>query len=74
MSRKPTADGAVIAAHIAATTAAFQTLVFCLEENGSLRHGQMIEALRVYMETVKHRGGNELELAMLHDLRESLIE
>lgn len=63
----------IIAAQIAATTAAFQILVHCLQENGALDQGQVPEAIRVYLETVKHRQGNAVELALLHDLRTALI-
>ncbi len=63
----------VIAAHIAATTAAFQVLVHCLQENGALEHGQMPKALLVHMEMEKHRRGNEIELALLEDLRQGLL-
>lgn len=72
--QKLSAEHEIIAAHIAATTAAFQVLVHCLQENGALQRGQVPEAIRVYMETVKHRQGNEVELALLHDLRQALID
>ena len=64
----------VIAAHIAATTAAFQVLVLCLQENGALKRGQFQQALHVYMETNKVRSGNEVELTLLHDLRNALMD
>lgn len=64
----------VIAAHIAATTAAFQILVMCLQQNGALERGQVPEAIRLYMETTKRRSGNETELALLHDLRQALMD
>lgn len=64
----------IIAAHIAATTAAFQILVRCLQENGALDKGQVPEAIRLYMEMTKRRAGNEVELALLHDLRKALID
>lgn len=64
----------LIAAHITATKAALQVLVHCLKENGALEHGQVPEALRVYMEMTKARHGNEAELALLHDLRQALMD
>lgn len=72
--KKLSAEHEIIAAHMAATTAAFQILVHCLQENGALARGQVPEAIRVYMETVKHRQGNDVELALLHDLRNALID
>lgn len=80
MTRKLTTDEKiashrdVIAAHMAATTAAFQVLVHCLQENGALDRGQYQEALRVFMETAKHRKDNEIEMALLHDLRMALMD
>lgn len=74
MSKKFSRDHEVIAAHMAATTAAVQVLVHCLQENGALDQGQVPEALRVYMEMVKARSGNEVELALLHDLRQALLD
>jgi hypothetical protein len=64
----------IIAAHMAATTAAFQVLIHCLQENGALKRGQMPEALRVYMEMAKHQKDNDLQLALLHDLRQALMD
>jgi hypothetical protein len=64
----------IIAAHMATTTAAFQVLVHCLQENGALKPGQMPEALGVYMEMAKHRPDNEIQLALLHDLRLALMD
>lgn len=74
MSKKLTPEQEVIAAHMAATTAAFQVLVHCLQENEALHHGQFPEALRVYMEMTKRRDGNDVELALLHDLRMALMD
>lgn len=74
MSKNLSPDHEIIAAHMAATTAAFQVLVHCLQENGALDRGQVPEALRIYMETVKSRAGNEVELALLHDLRQALLD
>ncbi len=64
-------EGEVLAAHIAATTAAFQILVSCLEGNEALQSGQFSEALRVYMEMTKSREGdvNDMTLARLHEIR-----
>lgn len=67
-------DHDVIAAHMAATSAAFQVLVHCLEENGALEPGQMPKALLVHMEMEKHREGNEIQLALLEDLRQALLD
>ncbi len=68
MSEKLSPEGEVIAAHMAATTAAFQILVHCLQENEALQHGQFPEALRLYLEMTKRRDRNEMELTMLHEL------
>lgn len=74
MSEKLNPEQEVIAAHIAATSAALQVLVHCLQENGALRQGQMPEALRVYMEMAKHQSDNEIQLSLLHDLRSALMD
>lgn len=75
MSEKLDPNQEVIAAHIAATTAAFQVLVHCLKETGALEHGQVPEALRAYMEAAaKKREDNEIQLALLNDLRQALLD
>lgn len=74
VSEKLNPEQEVIAAHMAATTAAFRVLVHCLQENGALKRGQMPAALRVYMEMAKHQRDNELQLALLHDLRSALMD
>lgn len=74
MPKKLTEEQELIAAHMAATTSAIQVLVHCLQENGALERGQYQEALRVFMEMAKHRKDNEIELALLHDLRMALMD
>ena len=74
MPEKLSPEHEIIAAHMAATTAAFQVLVHCLQENGALERGQMPEALRVYMEMAKHQRDNEVQLALLNDLRLALMD
>jgi hypothetical protein len=74
MSEKRGPEHELIATHIASTTAAFQVLVQCLQDNGALRHGQYPEALRLYMEITKQRTDSEGELAMLHHLRLALMD
>jgi len=71
---KSDSDHEIIAAHIDATTVALQVLVHCLEENGALKPGQYPQALLTYMEMVKSRNGNEIELAMLDGLRKALMD
>lgn len=66
-------EGEVLAAHIAATRAAFQVLISCLQRNGTLERGEVQQMLAVYMESVKATG-DEMMLAMLHDLRLSLMD
>lgn len=66
-------EGEVLAAHMAATTAAFQVLVSCLQRNGALERGEFQEMLRVYMESVKSTK-DPVMLALLHDLRMSLMD
>ena len=73
MPKKLSPEQEMIAAKMAATSAAFQVLVNCLQENETLHHGQFPEALRAYMEMTKRHDGNDLELTMLHDLRIALI-
>lgn len=75
-SRKPgklSPEGEVLAAHMAATTAAFQVLVSCLQRNGTLERGEFQEMLGVYMESVKSTK-DPVMLALLNDLRMSLID
>lgn len=73
MPKKLSPNQEIIAAHIAATTAAFQVLILCLQENGALQPGQFPAALLGYMELHAKQKGGEVELALLHDLREALI-
>jgi len=73
MSNKLTPEQEVIAAHMAATTAAFQVLVTCLQDNGSLRHGEFQEALRVYAEALPLQASPAM-VTLLDDLRRALIE
>jgi hypothetical protein len=69
-------EGEVLAAHIAATTAAFQVLINCLEESDALLPGQYPDALRVYMEMIKSKTGDvsDMTLAMLHDIRMATLD
>lgn len=62
----------VLVAHITATAAAFQVLVYCLQNNGVLQRGEFPDALRQYMEIAKDRQ-SDIVLALLHDLREALV-
>lgn len=63
-----TPEGEVLSAHIAATAAAFQVLVRCLERCGALDRGAFSDALRQHMEAEKDRL-NEMALALLDELR-----
>lgn len=72
MPKKLSADQEIIAAHMASTTAAFQVLVRCLEQNGSLEPGQYPLALHAYMEAARERAG-DMTLALLDDLRRALM-
>lgn len=69
-------EGEVIAAYGAATVAAFQVLINCLEENDALMSGQFPDALGVYMEMVKSGQGDvsEMTLAVLHDIRAATLD
>ena len=69
-NEKLTPEGEVIAAYGAATVAAFQVLVSCLEENEAIHPGQFPAALAVYTEMVKSRKGDvsDMTLAVLHDI------
>lgn len=62
----------VLTAHISAFTVAMQTLVLCLQDNGTLERGQYPAALHGYMEMAKDRA-NPMTLAMLDDLRQTLL-
>ena len=74
--RKLTPEGEVIAAYGAATVAAFQVLINCLEERDALLPGQFPDALAVYMEMVKSRKGDisDMTLAVLHDIRMATLD
>jgi hypothetical protein len=72
MPKKLSPENEIIAAHIAATTAAFQVLVMCLQENGALGQGQIQAALAGYIEMDKQGRGNEIKLALLDDLLQAL--
>jgi hypothetical protein len=73
MPKQLSPDGEVLAAHMAATTAAFQVLIGCLEETRALVPGQFPHAMETYMEVVKSREGvvNDMTLAMLNDILEA---
>lgn len=73
MSEKLSPEGEVIAAHMAATTAAFQVLVLTLQNNGALDRGEFPEALHVYMEKGRDRL-DPMALALLDDLRRALLD
>jgi hypothetical protein len=68
-------QGEVIAAHGAAMVAAFQVLINCLEESGTLEPGQFSKAIRVYMEMTKSNEGDvsDMTLSMLHDIRTATL-
>jgi hypothetical protein len=70
MPKKLSPEGQVLSAHIAATNAALQVLVGCLEQSDGLVPGQFPHALETYMEVIKSREGNvnNMTLAMLNDL------
>jgi hypothetical protein len=65
-------DQEVVAAHMHAVTAAFQTLVLCLQNNGALEPGQYPAALHSYMELARDKA-SPMTLAMLDDLRQALL-
>ena len=66
-------EGEAIAAYGAATMAALKILVICLQSNGALEHGQYPEQLRIFMEVAKG-DASDMTLAILHDLRMSILE
>ena len=72
MSKKLSPEHEVIAAHMAATTSAFQVLVLCLQRQGALSPGEFPDALRNYMEMAKDTA-SPMTLAMLDDIRQSLM-
>lgn len=73
---KPSPEAEVLEAHRAATVAAFQVLINCLEENEALQPGQFPEAIRVFMEMTKSREGdvNDMTIAMLHEIRAATLD
>lgn len=76
MTKQLSPDGEVLAAHMAATTAAFQVLIGCLEQTSALVPGQFPHALETYIEVVKSREGavNDMTLAMLNDILEATTD
>ena len=70
---KPTPAAEVTTAYFEAMTAAFQVLVLTLQSNGSLKQGEYQEALRVYMEVFKHKPNSEIALALMHELRQGML-
>jgi hypothetical protein len=62
----------VTAAFGVATMAALKTLIICLQDNGALEPNQFPEALRGLMEKSKD-DMDDLSLAMLHELRMSVL-
>jgi hypothetical protein len=74
MAQKPSPEIEVIAAHNAAMMAAFRVLVLALQNSGALQRGEFQDRLAAYMEAVKSRPGNEMKLALLDDLRQSLMD
>jgi hypothetical protein len=50
MSENLSPEGEAIVAYGAATMAAFQVLVGCLQSNGSPEHGQFPEAVRLFID------------------------
>ncbi|WP_143278953.1 hypothetical protein [Bradyrhizobium sp. C9] len=73
MADKLSPEGEVLAAHIAATTAAFQVLILTLRNNGALDHNEFPEALHMHMEKSRDRL-TPMTLALLHDLRRALMD
>jgi hypothetical protein len=63
----------IMAAYSAATTAAIQCLVVCLQNSGALDRGDYPETLRLYMEAQK-KHMPDTSLALLHDLRMALLD
>jgi hypothetical protein len=72
MSDKTTREQEIIAAHIAATTTAFQLLVLCLQENEALRPGQFETALAELIAGYKPGSGKDTVFEMLNDLKLAL--
>ena len=73
MSENLSPEGEAIVAYGAATMAAFQVLIGCLQSNGALEHGQFPEALRLFI-NVSSGKVEEPVLEILRDLRVSLLE
>ena len=70
---KLTPDSEVLDAHMTAHHVALVALVRCLEDNGALRPGQSANALHMSMETGR-RELSDVTLAMLHGIREAVLE
>lgn len=72
MPKKLSPEAEMIAAHIAATTTAFQLLVMCLQDNEALRPGQFQEALANVIANYKPESGNDAMHKLLNDLKLAL--
>lgn len=68
-----TPEQEIVAAHVTATTAAFQVLVLLLQREGILERGEFPTALADYMELSKTRLPDTV-LALLDDLRQALLD
>ena len=69
-----TPEAKIVAAHMAATAAAFQVLVTALQEAGALQPGTFPEMLRLYVEGLQQRGNADpMVVTLLGDLQKALI-
>jgi hypothetical protein len=71
MTHKLSTEHEIMAAQLAATAAAFQVLVSCLQENGALKHGEFQDALRLFIRTAPASASPAMLL--LDDLRKALV-
>lgn len=62
----------LILAYGGAASTAVRLLVISLQNNGALKRGQYPDELRWFMETSKDTA-NEMTLALLHELRVSIL-
>jgi hypothetical protein len=73
MSEDLSPEGEAIAAFGAATMAAIKVLVVCLQSNGALEHGQLPEALRLFIYASTDKA-DEPMLEILRDLRHAILD
>lgn len=72
-SGRPAAEAEVTIAYFAAMTAAFQVLVLDPSIQWFAQAGRVPGSAPFYMEVFKHKSNSEIALALLHELRQGML-